>query len=98
MIALLLLAVLFPGRAAAATVPAPVGSGGLTLELSQVTPRVVTATSPAAVTVVGTLRNTGDRPVSDLEVRLQRGDTLLKVDWPIEAAADCSAWLRDVTK
>ena len=73
---LLLFSLFFPGTAVAATVPAPTGPGGLTLELSQVTPRVVTATGPATVTVVGTLRNTGDRPVSDLEVRLQRGDTL----------------------
>jgi Family of unknown function (DUF6049) len=75
-IALLLLAVLFPGRAAAATVPAPVGSGGLTLELSQLTPQVVTAEGPPTVTVVGTLRNIGNRPVDDLEIRLQRGDAL----------------------
>ena len=40
------------------------------------TPRVVTADGPATVTVSGTLRNTGDRPVDDLEVRLQRGDAL----------------------
>ena len=33
-----------------------------------------------------------------IRIELQRGDTLLKVDWPVEAAADCSAWLRDVTK
>lgn len=33
-----------------------------------------------------------------IRVELQCGDTLLKVDWPVEAAADCSAWLREVTK
>jgi len=33
-----------------------------------------------------------------IRIELQRGDTVLKVDWPVEAAADCSAWLRDVTK
>jgi carbon monoxide dehydrogenase subunit G len=33
-----------------------------------------------------------------IRIELPRGDTLLKVDWPVEAAADCSAWLRDVTK
>ncbi|MDN8616245.1 CoxG family protein [Variovorax ginsengisoli] len=33
-----------------------------------------------------------------IRIELQRGDTLLKIDWPIEAAADCSAWLREVTK
>jgi hypothetical protein len=62
--------------AAAATVPAPTGSGGLMLELSEVAPRVVSAAGPGTVTVTGTLRNTGDRPVADLEIRLQRGDAL----------------------
>jgi hypothetical protein len=83
-IALLLPALLFPAialvalatPAAAATVPAPAGSGGLLLSLSQVTPRVVTAGGPGSVTVVGSLRNAGDRPVDDLEIRLQRGDAL----------------------
>jgi hypothetical protein len=78
LLAVLLPGVLLPGTAAAApvTVPAPAGSGGLTLELSQLTPRVVTADGPPTVTVLGTLRNVGDRPVDDLEVRLQRGEAL----------------------
>lgn len=33
-----------------------------------------------------------------IHVELQRGDTALKVDWPVEASADCAAWLREVTK
>jgi hypothetical protein len=60
----------------AVTVPAPTASGPLTLELSGLAPRVVTADGPANVTVTGTLRNTGDRLVGDLEVRLQRGEAL----------------------
>ena len=80
---LLLLAALFvllaaPPAAAqpAVTVPAPAASGPLTLELSELTPRVVTADGPPTVTLTGTLRNTGDRPVTDLEIRLQRGEAL----------------------
>ena len=77
----LVLAGLFsaPGTAAAqpgATVPAPAASGPLRLELAGLTPRVVTSDSPSTVTVTGTLRNTGERPVDDLEVRLQRGEAL----------------------
>ena len=71
-------ALLAPPAAAdpAVTVPAPAASGPLTLELSGLAPRVVTADGPASVTVTGTLRNTGDRLVDDLEVRLQRGEAL----------------------
>jgi len=33
-----------------------------------------------------------------IRVELRRGDTLLKVEWPVEASADCTAWLRELTK
>ena len=58
------------------TVPYPGSSNLLTLQLTQLTPRMVTGDGPASVTVLGTLRNIGDRPVGELEVRLQRGDPL----------------------
>lgn len=80
--AALLFAALLPGvllagpAAATAVVPAPAGSGGLLLVLDDVTPRLVTGGGPDAVTLVGTLRNTGDAPIDDLEVRLQRGEAL----------------------
>jgi hypothetical protein len=60
----------------AITVPAPSAPGPLTLDLSGLTPHVVTADGPPTVTITGTLRNTGDRPVTDLEIRLQRGEAL----------------------
>ena len=75
----------------AVTVPAPTASGPLTLELSGLAPRVVTADGPATITVTGTLHNTGDRLVGDLEVRLQRGEALrtdarCATPWPVTAA------------
>lgn len=33
---------------------------------------------------------------SNIEVELQRGEVVLKVRWPVGAAADCAAWLREV--
>ncbi|MGO4393734.1 CoxG family protein [Variovorax sp. M-6] len=33
-----------------------------------------------------------------IHVELHRGDTALKVDWPVEASADCAAWLREIAK
>ncbi len=62
-----------PGHGA--EVPPPdAASGPLRLDLDQVAPRVVTASGPGTLTVTGTLTNTGDTPVEDLEVRVQRGN------------------------
>jgi len=30
----------------------------------------------------------------EIVIELHRGSTLVKVSWPVEAAADCSSWLR----
>ncbi len=45
----------------------------LELSLDSVEPPVTTTTSPNQLTVTGTVRNVGDRTVSDVIVRLQRG-------------------------
>ena len=35
-------------------------------------------------------------PVSrDIRIEIQRGNAAIKVDWPVQAAGDCAAWLRD---
>lgn len=31
----------------------------------------------------------------DIRIEIQRGNTALKIDWPVQAASDCAAWLRD---
>ena len=46
------------------------------LELDSLTPRVVTTTGPAVLTVTGRVVNTGDRTISDLAVRVQRDEAL----------------------
>lgn len=33
--------------------------------------------------------------VQDITIELRRGSTVVKVTWPLAAAADCAAWLRD---
>ncbi|SDI57887.1 hypothetical protein SAMN05192558_106438 [Actinokineospora alba] len=45
------------------------------VDLDQLTPRVADATTPT-VTVTGTITNTGDRRIDDIQVRLERGDLL----------------------
>lgn len=48
----------------------------LQLVLTEVTPRVVTAGGSDQLVVAGTLRNTGNVPVRQLKIRVQRGDVL----------------------
>ena len=31
----------------------------------------------------------------DIRIEIRRGDTGIKVDWPVQASVDCAAWLRD---
>ncbi|MFC4950319.1 DUF6049 family protein [Pseudonocardia sp. GCM10023141] len=78
-ILVLLLASLLAGPfvATAAAAPAPVDDRGpLRLDLTDMSPRVVTADGPDHLTVTGTLKNTGTIPFDDLVVRVQRGDPL----------------------
>jgi len=64
--------------ATAAPAPAQGGAadGPLRLELTELSPRVVTAGGPRDLLVAGTLTNTGDVPVRDLAIRVQRGNPL----------------------
>lgn len=68
-----IIALLFPGPGAAQAQDIRPSTGPLDLVLDELAPRVVTAGGPTVLTVTGTLTNTGDVPVSDIGVRLQRG-------------------------
>ena len=35
---------------------------------------------------------------ADIRIELRRGATLMKLTWPIEAAADCAAWMRELLR
>ena len=34
----------------------------------------------------------------DIRIEIRRGNTAIKVDWPVQASGDCAAWLRDWLK
>lgn len=62
------------GTPAAQPHPATAEPGATTflrLQIDRVTPDIVTTTSGSVVTVTGTVRNIGDRPVRDVVVRLE---------------------------
>lgn len=97
-IALLVLAGPLAGSALAAPADpaAPDGTpvASVDLSLDQMTPRVATLDGPTLVTVTGTVRNTGELPVSELGVRLQRGNALhtqADVDAALAGRADTDA-------
>ncbi|WP_030465638.1 DUF6049 family protein [Lentzea aerocolonigenes] len=48
----------------------------LRLDIAQLTPRFVTTDSPATVKITGKIVNIGDRKVSDIVLRLERGEPL----------------------
>ena len=31
----------------------------------------------------------------DIRIEIRRGNTAIKVDWPVQASGDCAAWLSD---
>lgn len=31
----------------------------------------------------------------DIRIEIRRGNTTVKVDWPVQASGECAAWLRD---
>ena len=31
----------------------------------------------------------------DIRIEIRRGDTGIKVEWPVQATGDCTTWLRD---
>ena len=31
----------------------------------------------------------------DIRIEIRRGNTAIKVEWPVQASGDCAAWLRD---
>jgi Family of unknown function (DUF6049) len=94
--------------AAAAPAPAPASAPApaptqdtavdrpVRLEVTSMTPRVVTGGGPETLTIAGTLTNTGDVPVGDLVIRAQRGDPL-ETESAIRDALDGTAGTDAVT-
>ncbi|MCE6997091.1 DUF6049 family protein [Saccharothrix sp. S26] len=57
----------------------------LRLDVEEMTPRVITADGPDSITISGKVVNVGDRPIEDIELRLERGRPLTDEDQVREA-------------
>ncbi len=40
----------------------------------------------------------GQAPARDIRIEVQRGATAIQVAWPVAAAAECAAWLRELLR
>jgi hypothetical protein len=43
------------------------------------------------------LQTTGATP-ANIQIELQRADTIIRIQWPVVCATDCAAWMREVLK
>ena len=55
------------------------------------------ASMPQFVPMSLSLTPSSSAPV-DIQIELHRGATLMKLTWPIAAAADCAAWMRELLR
>lgn len=37
-------------------------------------------------------------PPADIQIELRRGATAVKITWPVAAAVDCAAWMRELLR
>jgi transposase len=59
-------------------------------------PMSVRETAPSMVPAFVQLPIAPSEPESrDIRIEIRRGNTAIKVDWPVQVSGDCAAWLRD---
>lgn len=79
---------------ATAVVPVPATSPAAAPGVPQAAPLAVPAGAKRAQAPGFWARLLGAR--QDIRVEVQRGDTRIVVSWPVQAAPECSAWLRSL--
>ena len=58
-------------------------------------PMPVLDTAPATAPAFVQLPMSPATASGDIRIEIRRGNTTIKVDWPLQASRDCAAWLRD---
>ena len=74
-------------------------------DVAAVVPAAIPAAMPANPAtgmpqfVPVSLTHTPSPPMpADIQIELRRGATAVKITWPIAAAADCAAWMRELLR
>ena len=58
-------------------------------------PMPVLDTAPATAPAFVQLPMSPATASGDIRIEIRRGNTTIKVGWPLQASSDCAAWLRD---
>ena len=58
-------------------------------------PMPVLDTAPATAPAFVQLPMSPATASGDIRIEIRRGNTTIKVDWPLQASSECGAWLRD---
>jgi transposase len=73
-------------------------------QVSSAMPIETAIASPAPISVENRafipiqLERSAVTPPQEITIELRRGATIVKVGWPLLAAADCAAWLRELLR
>jgi transposase-like protein len=73
-------------------------------QVSSAMPIETAIASPAPISVENRafipiqLERSAVAPPQEITIELRRGATIVKVGWPLLAAADCAAWLRELLR
>jgi transposase len=73
-------------------------------QVSSAMPIDTAIASPAPITVENRafipiqMERAAVAPPQEISIELRRGATIVKVGWPLPAAADCAAWLRELLR
>ncbi len=62
---------------------------------TQRTPVPVLETAPAIAPAFVQLPMVPAAASGDIRIEIRRGNTVIKVEWPVQASGDCATWLRD---
>lgn len=69
---------------------APRSPAGLPIKtMAERVPQFVAVSMPQATSAAAPM---------DIQIELRRGATAMKITWPIAAAADCAAWIRELLR
>lgn len=72
----------------------PQAMSGTSLDTGVRSPTTIDEHRFVPVTVERTLSGSGQ----EIAIEIRHGATLVKVGWPLSAAADCAAWLRELLR
>jgi transposase-like protein len=66
------------------------------IETAMASPAPITVENRAFIPIQ--MERSAVTPPQEISIELRRGATIVKVGWPLLAAADCAAWLRELLR